>query len=288
MEISSKSSFYHIQLKDIFKIIGVLLVPLTLAIIIAQKQRQQDVDLAAQAEQERVLATYLQDLAALLLNKNTTFDKNSAASSVVRAKTLTTLIKMDAQRKRQVILFLYEAKLIKRNSKYASINLFDADLDNLDMSLSESKSKYYKTYDIMDIQLRGASLVNSSFKWCHLDFSDFSQADLKDANFQYAKLSNADFSYAHLSNTDFTMANVSKAIFAYANLSNSSLSDEQLSTALTLQGAILPNYTTAPMKNLIINGDAEQKCSNNYAVFPSDWVLINGSISAEGSKVTQQ
>ncbi|CAF4015327.1 unnamed protein product, partial [Rotaria sp. Silwood1] len=76
------------------------------------------------------------------------------------------------------------------------------------------------------------------------------------------------------------MANVSKAIFAYANLSNSSLSDEQLSTALTLQGAILPNYTTAPMKNLIINGDAEQKCSNNYAVFPSDWVLINGSISA--------
>ncbi|CAF2260461.1 unnamed protein product [Rotaria magnacalcarata] len=300
-QISSQSSFFYFQLKDIFKILGVLLVPLTLGVAttllsiqqtklnqknrendidIAQKQRQQDVFLAVQAEKERILATYLQDLATLLLDKNIIFDKNSAVSSIVRAKTLTTLIQMDAPRKRQVILFLYEAKLIKRNSKYALINLFDADLDNLDMSLSESKIKHYKTYEKIDIQLRGASLVNSSFKWRHLDFSDFSQADLKGTNFQYADLSNVDFSYAHLSNTDFRMANVSKAMFAYANLSNSSITDEQLSTALTLQGAILPNHATAPVENLIMNGDAEQRCSNNHAVFLPNWTLTNGSISA--------
>ncbi|CAF1276982.1 unnamed protein product [Didymodactylos carnosus] len=300
-ETSAMSSFCSMQLKDIFKILGVLLVPLTLGVAttllsiqqtqlnqenrqkdtdIAQKQRQQDAHLANQAENERILATYLNDISTLLLDKNTTLDKDSVASSVVRAKTLTTLLQLDVERKRQIILFLYETKLIMRNSEQPPVNLFDADLDNLDMSLPRSKRKLYKTYEVLQIQLRGASLVNSSFAWRRLDFSDFSQTDLTIADFTSTDLSYVDFSYALLSKTDFTNATVSKAIFAYANLSGSNLSDEQLSTTLTFQGAFFLNGTTASLKDLVRNGDAEQTCSNTSTVSPLGWIVTNGSISA--------
>ena len=298
---STLSSFVSMQLKDILKIVGALLVPLTLGVAttmlsiqqthlhqvnrqkdidIAQKQRQQDANLADQAERERILATYLYDISMILLNNNGTFDKSSVISSVVRAKTLTTLLQVDVLQKRQIVLFLYETKLIMQNNEQSLINLFDADLDNLDLSLPKSKQKLYKTYEVLQIQLRGASLANSSFVWRRLIFSDFSQADLTNADFTWSDLSHVDFSYALLCNTDFTKAIVSKAIFAYANLSGSNLSDEQLSTALTFQGAVFLNGTTAPLKNLVINGDAEQTCSYPSNVSPAGWVVTNGSISA--------
>ncbi|CAF3919801.1 unnamed protein product [Rotaria sordida] len=288
-EPATISSFCSMQLKDILKILGVLLVPLTLGVAttvlsmqkthlsqenrqkdidIAQQQRQQGAYLADQAEKERILATYLYDISMLLLSNNGTLDKGSIIPSVVRAKTLTTLLQLDTQRKRQIILFLYETKLIMRNNEQPPINLVDADLDNLDMGLPKSKQKLYKIYEVLQIQLHGASLVNSSFAWRRLDFSDFSQTYLTNADFTWTDLSHVDFSYALLSKTDFTNATVSKAIFAYANLSGSNLSDEQLSTTLTFQSALLPNGTTAPLKNLVKNGDAEETCSNTSTGSP--------------------
>jgi uncharacterized protein YjbI with pentapeptide repeats len=289
------------RLKDILKIAGALLVPLILGIAatiltledkksneknrlkdidIAQQQRQQALYLADQAEKERILATYLQDISALLLQKNDTWEKNSITSTVVRAKTLTTLRQLDIERKRQVIFFLYEMELINRKRTYQSIDLFDAKLDNLDMSLPKWKQKFDRKDDNLQILLHGVSLVNSSFTFRRLYQSDFSNTDLTDADFTYAEAGYADFSYTIMHRTDFTNAFVDKALFSYANLTDSNISDKQLLTALSFQGATFPNGTMAPLKNLLVNGDAEQSCSNNHAVVSYPWDIMDGSISA--------
>ncbi|UJR06639.1 hypothetical protein I4U23_010923 [Adineta vaga] len=289
--------FWHMDFKDTLKIVGTLLVPLVLGIAttvlsvqhaklseknrendlkIAWQERQQDAYLADQSENERILATYLHDISMMLLDKNMTLDKFHVVSSIIRAKTLTTLLQLDSKRKRQVIIFLYETKLIAKESDYPSINLFDAELDNLDMNLPKLRQSQYSVYNVLQIQLRGVSLINSSFRYRNLDFSDFSQADLSSSDFSWTQLPHVDFRFALVNDVDFTKAKVSKAVFTYANLNRSNISDEQLSTVLTFQGAILPNGTTASLKNLLINGDAEYTCSHNTATLPYGWIVQNG------------
>jgi uncharacterized protein YjbI with pentapeptide repeats len=122
--------------------------------------------------------------------------------------------------------------------------------------------------------------VNSSFTFRRLYQSDFSNTDLTDANFTHAEAGYADFSHTIMHRTDFTNAFVDKALFSYADLTDSNISDKQLLTALSFQGAIFPNGTTAPLKNLLVNGDAEQSCSNSHAVVSYPWDIMDGSISA--------
>ncbi|CAF2913453.1 unnamed protein product [Rotaria sp. Silwood2] len=139
---------------------------------LAGEQHQQDIYLANQEEKERILTTYLHDRSTLLLNNYTTPDKCNLTSNIIRAKALTTLIQLDAQRKRQILLFLYDTKFIMRNNERLSINLYDAELDSVGMSFPRTKQRLYTTYEAVEIQFRGAFLVNSLFTWHRLSFSN--------------------------------------------------------------------------------------------------------------------
>lgn len=289
------------DLKEILKITGVLLVPLMLGIAttmlsiqqtrlsqknrenemeIARQERLQDVYLATQSENERILASYMHDISIILLEKNGSFDTSSVAWSIIRAKTLTALLQLDVGRKRQVVLFLYETKLIDKSTNHPTLDLFDAVLDNLDMSLPRLRQSSYAVYNAIKIKLRGVSLINSSFRSRDLYQSEFSRADLTGSDLTWTRLTHVDFRYSTLNGVDFMNAAVDQAVFAYANLTESNLSDEQLLTTLTLQGATLPNGTIASLKNLLINGDAEHTRSCGKTIVPYGWTMQHGSIVA--------
>ncbi|CAF1308460.1 unnamed protein product [Didymodactylos carnosus] len=287
------------KLKDILKLIGLILVPLTIGVAttistvqqikLNQQNRQNDIEIGKQereqgskiadnSEKERILASYLTYISNLFLEKNiTAFDIDSITSTIVRAKTLSTIRQLDIERKHQVILFLYETQLIRiADTVYPIINLNNVELDNLDLSLPKSNEKLYPQYEIMQLAFRGVSLRNSSFSSRWLHESDFSHTDLTKGDFTLTHSIRVDFSYSLLEQLNFMNATVDQAIFAYANLTDSNISEEQLSTTLTYGGAILPNGTIAPLKNLLMNGNA--RCSN-LSIFPDGWTVSDGNIS---------
>ncbi|CAF4578315.1 unnamed protein product [Rotaria sp. Silwood1] len=65
--------------------------------------------------------------------------------------------------------------------------------------------------------------------------------------------------------------------FTSTNLSGAIISNEQLGNS-TLYNCILPNGTWAPIRtdNLVVNGDAEQSCTNNGPNMMKGWNVANG------------
>ncbi|CAF3964299.1 unnamed protein product [Rotaria sordida] len=292
-----KSSFWFMSLKDILKVIGVLLVPLMLGVVtltltiqntkdakenrakdldIAQRQREQTAYLAEEERQNKRLAEYLNAISSLMFS-------NQTLDPLLRAKTLSVLRQLDVQRKREVILFLYEAKLIRTdmNSGIPIISLQDINLDNIDFNDLRSpytqltSNFYYHTH----MSLRGVSLRNASFQRRTIYGSDLAQTDCTHADFSSADLFEIDFSYAKLIECNFENARFDSANLQNANLSQSNITDEQLATALTYQGAILPNGTIAKNKNLLINDDCISGHSKNLS--GTHWMIINGSQQAD-------
>lgn len=71
-----------------------------------------------------------------------------------------------------------------------------------------------------------------------------------------------------MTNTDFSDANLYETIF-----SNTTITDQQLKSALSVQDTLLPNGTRSHGKNLISNGKANCNISRT-----SSWILRNGNI----------
>jgi uncharacterized protein YjbI with pentapeptide repeats len=117
---------------------------------------------------------------------------------------LTVLGRLDRDRKRSVLQFLYESSLIAANRPIVAMN--GADLSKLDLSLAH---------------LRGSDL----------SFANLSGADLRIADLQRTYLRRA----------DLRDANLNGAILNNANLTGAFLTYEQLTSALSLDGATMPN-----------------------------------------------
>ncbi|CAF1042952.1 unnamed protein product [Rotaria sordida] len=240
---------------------------------IAQREREQTGYLADEERQDNRLAEYLNDISTLMFS-------NQTLDPLLRAKTMSVLRQVDVKRKREIILFLYEAKLIRTdiNSGIPIISLEDVNLDNVDFNDLRSpytqltSNFYYHTH----MALRGVSLRNASFQRRTLYRSDFAQTDCTHADFSSVDLLDVDFSYAKLVECNFENARFDSTNLQNANLSQSNITDEQLATALTYQGAILPNGTVAKNKNLLINDECiNDRCKNLSGTY---WIVENGSV----------
>jgi uncharacterized protein YjbI with pentapeptide repeats len=84
-------------------------------------------------------------------------------------------------------------------------------------------------------------MPNTIFEKCELGKTDFSYANLKNSSFHSATLIEANFFLTNLENTDFT---------------DSTITDDQLQSALSIRNAKLPNGTIGKGRNLVKNGDA--------------------------------
>ena len=241
--------------KSFWDVLGLLGVPLVLAVLgawfqrtqqeqserIAKEQREQDGD----ETREEVLQLYFDRISALLIDKNlmavaTKKEKNTAARpkgvlaqnteqddlldvaiDVIRARTLSILrrFEQDSERKGSVIRFLIEADVIAR----LKINLSNADLRGANLIFAD---------------LRGADLRGADLGAANLSSADLRSAKLISADLREAKLISADLRGADLRSADLGAANLSSADLRSANLSSADLREAKLISA-DLRGADL-------------------------------------------------
>lgn len=309
----SKSSkiFSNESGKSLWKILSSTFVPLLIGVAtvliaviqlqIASKQRAQDLQIATEhrkqdlyiantAQQNIVLASYIEQMSELMLSPNFTLN-DTIVASICRAKTMLAIRQLDSKHKSHLIKFLYEARMIRRNQPH--IDLADAEFDNIDLS-----GKYAR-YDrpsltVMDLEI-GANIVtlseisfertslnNASFAHLKIQGGSFREASLIGANFTGSKIVSTSFVRAILRNADFRdVTHDTYLDFKSADLLGSNIADELLLNAISIEDAILPNGTRGTQMNLIVDGDAESSNCTSDASMPHSWSIkhISGNVS---------
>jgi hypothetical protein len=232
---------YHITLWDWLKL---LIVPAVLAgggiwfnkqqrdreLKIADKQRERELEIADQRTQDEALQAYLDQMSHLLTDKELrrTTDWLDEARITARARSLAALSRLDGERKRSVLQFLYEAQLINRR---------------------ESTFVEGVTYELGPariVGLSGADLRSADLRYIYLSDAALNGALLDNADLREAKLRDIDLGGAYLSGADLTGADLRGASLINAelqrkdelNLSGADLSGADLSGA-DLSGADL-------------------------------------------------
>jgi hypothetical protein len=160
---------------------------------------------------------------------------SEASTLVAKARTLTVLTRLDGERKRSVVDFLFESSLISKNSKGLG-----------DWPLKEA--------DLREAHLSEAHLVETNLSYARLSEADLERADLRGADLHGAKLSKAVLSGARLgpppseggdAEPSPTPADLSGADLSGADLSAAKgVTKEELEAqAKSLKGATMPDRT---------------------------------------------
>lgn len=196
----------------------------------AQKQREEDAAIEREKleresrednQRETALQAYIDKVSELLLHEGLReSDPEKEARKIARVRTLTVLPRLDADRKRSVLQFLYESGLIDKGKRI--VDLRDADLNGA---------------NLLVVNLSGADLSGA-----------FLTADLAFANLSGAGLHQAHLLGAHLSNVNLCGADLKEANLSDANLSGANLKDAKNITteelekqAKSLKGATMPD-----------------------------------------------
>ena len=238
--------------------------------IALEDQRTQEArDLEAQRSGETALQNYIEAVGELLIEKPLLLKASPGdnLSTVVRAQTLSVLEGLDPDRKRILLLFLYESGLISKDNLVVGLEaakLSEADLSGA--TLSEA--------DLSGATLRGAVLSEANLSRAHLRGADLSGAILSEANLSVAKLSGANLSDANLSDANLSWVILSDANLSDANLNGADLSEADLSEA-DLSGAIL---SEADLSWAILS-DANLKGANLSRAILSGAILISADLS---------
>jgi uncharacterized protein YjbI with pentapeptide repeats len=220
---------------------------------IAQDNRQNDLNIALDQEQEATLTSYLNDMSDLLLNNNLANSKpGDAVSELARERTLITLRRLGPGRNMILLQFLQDAHLI--GVKNAVIDLSHVDL----------------SYD----KLSGANLSGADLRGTNLNDTQLSGADLSYANLSCIEPASGTNVCANLSG-----ANLSGANLLYTNLSGANLSGANLSCIEPASGE--KDCTNLSDANLSFAslGCIELTSGTNVCTNLSDAVLFNADLS---------
>ncbi|HLH61846.1 MAG TPA: pentapeptide repeat-containing protein [Ktedonobacteraceae bacterium] len=179
-------------------------------------------NIALDNQREAILQSYIDKVSQMLLEKKLSDKATKEAKTIGRVRTLTTFPHLDGQRKRVVLMFLYETRLLDKD--HTIVPLKEADLSFI---------------NLISANLHRANLSGTILFKADLRFVDLSGADLSDANLTEADLSFADLSDANLSGADFSGADLSGANLSRADLSGAIIFEKQLNQAISLKDVIM-------------------------------------------------
>lgn len=144
-----------------------------------QATLQQQRDLDARRAQDEALQAYFEQIGALLTEHNLAdADGDSILRQLARAETVTVLRRLDASRKRDLVVFLQDTRLSRFgfDGEEAVIGLGGADLSGADLTRIDL------TYaDLRSANLRCAYLQGAFLPHAQLHAADLSGADLTKA-----------------------------------------------------------------------------------------------------------
>ncbi|CAF1053494.1 unnamed protein product [Adineta steineri] len=195
---------------------------------IAKDNRLQDERQANEIRQQNIYDKYLEDITKYKSDGNINLE-------IIRLKTLNAFSQLDIQRKRSIILFLYDIGFIHRNTtEKERLRLDGADLTGVKFIRS---STFHCQLD--NIYLSGILASNIIFSHCRMWYANFDQALLINAQFINCSMSYSSFVSADISQAKFIgEANNAERI----DFSNSKLIEMYMS--LPMRNANLTNTDT--------------------------------------------
>jgi uncharacterized protein YjbI with pentapeptide repeats len=260
--------------KTIWDWLQLLIIPVVLAVAgfsITQRRDQTDREIATDRLRQVALQEYLDRMTELLLKENLRKSEPDAeVRNIARARTLTVLSGLDADRKRSLLQFLSNSRLISfidlseadltgvhfdfgkmsmaklSGAKLNGANFDGTDLSEADLSLAELRLVGLSLTNLRNTNLSVADLRKSYLVTANLTGANLSQADLDDTKLIGAKLIEADLSGAELQKADLSMADLSGANLSGANLKRAKVTKKQLDKAKSLQGATMPDGSIHP------------------------------------------
>jgi uncharacterized protein YjbI with pentapeptide repeats len=187
---------------------------------IAREQHLSDLQISTDQHEQATLETYLDRMSDLLLKDKLLESKpGDEVRALARARTLTALRELNPDRKRILLGFLYEANLI--SVRNVIVDLSFADLSHANLS--------------------GADLDEADLRYANLQGANLSFANLHDAD-----LGGTSLAKAILSNAFLIGAYLGRADLSFANLDRTTVTNAQLTLAISLQGAIMPDGSRHP------------------------------------------
>jgi uncharacterized protein YjbI with pentapeptide repeats len=223
------TDFGEKKLWDWLQLLSALAIPIVLAgagfwFSAQQDSRQQAIE--DQRAQDVALQAYFDQMGALMLEENLRHsERDSEPRTLARARTVTVLGRLDPERKRSAVQFLYESSLIDEADPV--VDLSNADLSSVDLRLKDLINADLHEVDLREADLSGADLSGANLTDAILRDADLRNAEIEDGT----SLGNADLSDADLSGATLTDANLTYATLERADLSGAYLRDADLSGA---------------------------------------------------------
>jgi len=240
---------------DWLQLLGILAIPIVIGLGTAwftTKHVQVSDAVNKDNQRETALQSYIDKMSELLLEKHLRESKpEDEVRKIGRVHTLTVLHRLDSERKRSVLQFLYESDLIVKGNSFINLdgaelsganlvgaNLGAADLSAANLSRADLREASLGGAELSGADLREASLSQASLSRASLSRADLSRANLSGADLIVAFLNEAELSGANLSGADMIGTDLREAYLREANLSGAELSGANLSGA-ELSGAHL-------------------------------------------------
>lgn len=203
---------------------------------LADDRAELEREIAKDRQQEEALQTYLDRMSELLLEKRLETKKAGIEGrNVAKIRTVSILRVLNQERKKLVIKFLRDAKLITDTASILNeIDMYGIDVIDLDFNkvflqrVHFFKADFGVWANLREANLEGAQLIGAKLPGAFLN-----NADLQSAIMFRANLERADLEGANLANADLNEA----------NLKGAKVTPEQLSRAKYLIGTIMPDGT---------------------------------------------
>lgn len=206
-----------------------------------QLRDQTEREIALDNQREAALQAYFDRMSELILDKDFNIQAvNSYVQSVVQARTLTVLRRLDTDRKASVLQFLSESELIHlidlnridlSGANLNGVNLKEAKLVEANLERVELSFNELNEADLFEANLSGANLIATDFTGANLTRANLSGANLEHAFLKNAKLGGADLTQANLRLANLTQAQLININFTKSDLTDANLTDANL-TAL--------------------------------------------------------
>ncbi len=213
---------------DWLQLLGILAIPLVIGLGTAwftTKYVQVSDAVNKDNQRETALQSYIDKMSELLLEEHLRESKpEDEVRKIGRVHTLTVLHRLDSERKRSVLQFLYESDLIVKGNSFIN-------LDGAELSGANLVGANLGAADLGAANLSGADLREASLGGAELSGADLREASLSQASLSRASLSRADLSRANLSGADLIVASLNEAELSGANLREADLSEAELSGA---------------------------------------------------------
>lgn len=237
------STYYVVPFLDLLKI---TIVPLTVGgavPLLNWLQKRRELAVENRRTQDAALLAYLDRMSELLIDKNlhAKSDEYDQTRVAARARTLAVLGQLDGKRKRTVLLFLREARLINKEKfvNHDTNVIYHpryVGLDGADLAGANLRgARLISTDRAEPISLKGTVLAGADLEQTDLERADLGGADLRNANLRAAILEGADLSGADLSHADLSHADLSGA----TGMTGDTLERQ----ARSLAGATMPDGT---------------------------------------------